>query len=187
MASLKQIIANKKNATHSTGPRSVAGRARSSCNALKTGAYAKLMLLVDDDPKEFGRLRLEFYREWRPVGVTERLCVERLVAITWRSRRYYRAEAGLFAMHRDCPGGQGGVATAINKDGVETQAFSRLLQMDAAADRSFDLVVRRLQRLQAKRAKRSGLSGHSAETAELTSGSEVATGAEENQFDYPQI
>ena len=33
-------------------------------------------------------------------------------------------------MYRQCPEGTGGVATALAKDGRETEAFSRLLRMD---------------------------------------------------------
>ena len=42
MASEKQIAANRRNATNSTGPRSAAGKTRSSMNALRHGLASAL-------------------------------------------------------------------------------------------------------------------------------------------------
>jgi hypothetical protein len=148
MASDKQIQANRRNAQRSPGPRTKRGKAISSMNALKTGAFAKHLLLPDDDPKEFGRLRAALYEEWRPAGPTQTRLVERLTALFWKQRRFYRAESGLYTMFRQCPEGLGGVATALAKDGVETEAFTRVLRMDAAVERSIVLTIRVLQKLQ---------------------------------------
>lgn len=126
-------------------------------NALKTGAFAKHLLLPDDNAEEFGRLRLELHDEWRPVGVTEKSLVERLVALIWRQRRIYRAESGLYAMYRQSPEGVGGVATALARDGRDTEAFTRVLRMDSAIERSVATTIRMLQKLQEGRAQRKGL------------------------------
>lgn len=157
MASEKQILANQRNAAKSTGPRTAAGKARSSLNALKTGAFARLLLLPDENEEEFGRLRSALHDEWRPVGPSEVSQVERLLALLWRQRRTYHAEAGLYGMYRQCPDGLGGIATALAKDGTETEAFSRLQRLDAAVERSIDLTLRRLQLLQKERGQREGL------------------------------
>ena len=126
-------------------------------NALKTGVFAKHLLLPDDNADEFGRLRVEIHREWEPVGATETSLVERLVALLWRQGRIYRAESGLFAMYRQCPEGLAGVATALARDGQDTEAFTRVLRMDGAIERSIGLTIRLLQKLQQDRAKRTGL------------------------------
>ena len=60
-------------------------------------------------------------------------------------------------MHRRCPEGVGGVATALDKDGRETEAFTRLLRMDGATERSVDLTIRMLRKLQGERGERRGL------------------------------
>lgn len=126
-------------------------------NALKTGVFAKHVLLPDDNAGEFGRLRLEVHREWQPVGATEISLVERLVALLWRQRRIYRAESGLFMMYRQCPDGTAGVATALARDGKDTEAFTRVLRMDSAIERSIGLTLRLLLKLQEQRNKRAGL------------------------------
>ena len=157
MASDKQIAANRANAKKSTGPRTPSGQGISSMNALKTGIYAKHLLLKDEDPKELHRLRLALEAEWRPVGPTEQNQVERLVGLFWRQRRIYRAETGLYEMYRQCPEGVGGVATALAREGKETEAFTRSLRIDSATERSIHLTIRTLQKLQAERELRAGL------------------------------
>ncbi len=124
-------------------------------NALKTGVFAKHLLLPDDDKKEFGRLRSELHGEWQPIGPTEKSLVERLVALLWRQRRIYRAESGLYTMYRQCPEGLGGVATALARDDAEV--FTRIMRMDGAIERSLALTIRTLQKLQEERGKREGL------------------------------
>jgi len=157
MASKRQIEANRENAKKSCGPRTAEGKAISSMNALKTGVFAKYLLLPDDNADEFGRLRVDVHREWQPLGATETSLVERLVALLWRQRRIYRAESGLFTMYRQCPEGVAGVATALARDGQDTEAFTRVLRMDGAIERSIGLTIRLLQKLKEDRGARPGL------------------------------
>jgi hypothetical protein len=60
-------------------------------------------------------------------------------------------------MYRQCSAGVAGVATAIARDGQDTEAFTRVLRMDTATERSIGMTIRVLQKLQDERGKRSGL------------------------------
>ena len=53
MATEKQIRANRENAKRSTGPKTAAGRMKSSRNAFRHGLSLK-MYLDDDTPKKIG-------------------------------------------------------------------------------------------------------------------------------------
>jgi hypothetical protein len=159
MATVKQLIANQQNAGLSTGPRTPAGKARSSRNALKTGMFSKQLLLPDENGKEFDRLRTDLLAEWQPVGPTETRLVDRLTGMFWKEGRFYRGEAGLYGMYRQGPEGLGGVATALVKCESETGAFTRLQQMDSAVERSIGITLARLQQLQKDRGQRAGLAG----------------------------
>jgi hypothetical protein len=159
MASPKQILANQQNAAKSPGPRTPGGKGRSSLNALKTGMFSKQLLLPDENPKEFDRLRTALLAEWQPVGPNETRFVDRLIGLFWKQGRLYRAEAGLYAIYRQCPEGLGGVATALVKCESETGAFTRLQQMDSAVERSIGITLGRLQQLQKDRGQRAGLAG----------------------------
>jgi hypothetical protein len=157
MASPQQISANQQNASLSTAPRTPVGKARSSRNALKTGMFSKQLLLPDENGKEFDRLRTDLLAEWQPVGPTETQLVDRLTGLFWRQGRLYRGEVGLYAIYRQAPEGLGGVATALAKSGSETEAFTRLQQMDSAIERSIGITIRLLQQLQKDRGQRKGL------------------------------
>ena len=51
--SIKRIEANRKNARLSTGPKTSAGKFRSSRNSLKHGLEARRHLIIGEDTKEF--------------------------------------------------------------------------------------------------------------------------------------
>ena len=49
MTSSKQILANKKNARRSTGPKTKLGKEKVSINAMKLGIYAEHHVMVGED------------------------------------------------------------------------------------------------------------------------------------------
>ena len=67
MSSQRQIEANRRNAQKSTGPTSVAGKAASSMNALKTGIHAELLVIYDEKAEDLQTLVDEYYAECAPV------------------------------------------------------------------------------------------------------------------------
>ena len=54
MTSLKQIEANRRNAENSTGPRSEAGKQRSSRNAIRHGLTAETVIEPLEDAEDYG-------------------------------------------------------------------------------------------------------------------------------------
>ena len=164
MASKKQKLANQKNAKRSTGPKTAEGKKNSSRNAQKTGVYAKNVLLGDEDDRALGQWRAQLYREWQPVGPTEKFYTEQLVGLMWRRSRFFGAEAGLITMHRECPGGTGGIATALDKDSKKNRALDRLLVHETHCDRGIERTLRQLRELQGTRNERAGLDDFLAES-----------------------
>ncbi len=100
MSSEKQKIVNRLNAGKSTGPRSAAGKLRSSQNALKHGMLSKHVVVLEEDPAEFGALLKSLQEEWKPVTTMQRILVERMAAHQWKLLRVARAEAELFTQFR---------------------------------------------------------------------------------------
>ena len=78
MATPAQITANIVNAQQSTRPRTEAGKATSSRNALKHGLTAQTVLLLGEDEEAYRQLRSEFF-EGR---LNSSLLPKRAVAIT---------------------------------------------------------------------------------------------------------
>ena len=97
MASQKQIDANRRNTTKSTGPKSNEGKSVAKLNAIKHGLTSKTVVISGEDPDEFEELRRQVEEEFHPVGWRELELVERIAVCTWRLRRLYAVEAGVFA------------------------------------------------------------------------------------------
>ena len=98
MASRKQIRANRRNARKSTGPRSEAGKAASSANALSHGlTAARTVVLPEEEPEDFERLRQGVVADLAPAGALQEALAQRIAALLWRLDRVARLEAELFA------------------------------------------------------------------------------------------
>ena len=100
MASDKQLRANRSNAKRSTGPRSQSGKARSRLNSRKHGLTAKTLVIGDEDPAQFEKLRAELMEEYDPQSALECELVERLSSLLWRLRRIPAFEAAIIDARR---------------------------------------------------------------------------------------
>ena len=98
MATRKQIRANRRNARKSTGPRSEAGKAASSANALSHGLTATgTVVLPEEEPEDFERLRQGVIADLAPAGALQAALAQRIAGLLWRLDRVARLEAELFA------------------------------------------------------------------------------------------
>lgn len=96
MISKKQLVANKKNALRSTGPRTPSGKNRSAVNSLKHGILSREVLLPFEDKQLFESFRNAMIDYTEPVGELEFLLTDKVIACAWRLHRVYRIEAGVF-------------------------------------------------------------------------------------------
>ena len=78
---------NRANSHHSTGPRTAAGKQRSSRNALRHGLTAASPVLPSEDPAIYDAHRRGFFDEYQPATPTESQLVEELAATSWRLNR----------------------------------------------------------------------------------------------------
>ncbi len=97
MATQRQIEANRRNAQSSTGPKTEAGKAASSANALSHGlTAADNVVLPEENPDEFERLREGVIADLAPAGALQEALAHRVAVLLWRLDRVARFEAGLF-------------------------------------------------------------------------------------------
>ena len=101
MPSEKQLAANRRNAQKSTGPTSVAGKAASSMNALKTGIHAKSIIIPGEKAADLQRLIEEYYSYHQPATPEARDLVDDLIRSAWTLRRLDTSEASLFHYQND--------------------------------------------------------------------------------------
>jgi hypothetical protein len=77
----------------STGPRSEAGKRRSSRNAFKHGIFAKAVVIPGESSAKYRSLLENLRDERQPEGPTEEFLTEMIANIIWRLRRLYTAES----------------------------------------------------------------------------------------------
>ena len=117
-------------------------------NALKTGIYAKSLVIFGEDPAQFAILTDEYYRHYRPVAPAERDQVDILVRCVWTLRRLGVAEAQVWAYEID-------TTYKVNENAPLGQAFKhcdrtldRLQRFVNSTQRNYRDALHELERLQ---------------------------------------
>lgn len=92
MTSQKQIDANRRNAQHSTGPRTAEGKARSARNSFSHGVLSDNAVSEYEDREVYQALLDCLIEEHDAQTALEVVFVERLANLFWRERRLAEAE-----------------------------------------------------------------------------------------------
>ena len=92
-----KLKANRENAQHSTGPRTEAGKKRSSLNAWRTGLTGHLQCLPAEELAVLRKLTDEVIAEYKPAGPTERFLAVSCAENMYRISRCRALENGIFA------------------------------------------------------------------------------------------
>jgi len=92
MASELQILANRRNAQKSTGPRTPQGKAAVSQNAVKHGLLARYDVISSESQADFDLYRQQLLDELDPVSPMESMLAERIVSLSWRLKRIGRIQ-----------------------------------------------------------------------------------------------
>ena len=95
MASNAQNEANTSNAQHSTGPKSLEGKRRSSQNATKHGLYAKASVLTNESQEDYASLTEAFVSRFQPQDDVEFRLVETIADCQWRLMRARYVETAM--------------------------------------------------------------------------------------------
>src|SRR5580692_12133715 len=86
---------NLENAQHSTGPKTKAGKQRSSLNALRHGLTGQIVVMPSEDLAAYQRHLAAFADEYHPNGATEAQLVQALADASWRLNRVAALEANI--------------------------------------------------------------------------------------------
>ena len=142
MATVAQSVANQANAQHSTGPRTAAGKARVSHNAIRHGLTARHLVVRDDEREEFAAFQDSLLAEIDPQGAIETVTFHELLHAAWNLQRFRRIEAELAASGDPFSDPQ----TAATAD--------RLARYQARTQRAYYRAIHELRTLQTNRALR---------------------------------
>jgi hypothetical protein len=94
-SNIERAAINRANSAHSTGPRTDAGKERSSRNAIRHGLTARTAVLPSEDRAAFEQHCRQFFDEYQPATATETHLVQELADTSWRLRRIPLLEANL--------------------------------------------------------------------------------------------
>ena len=83
-----------KKSQRTGGPKTPEGKAVTSRNALKSGAYSQLVVLPGEESEDFAELQQHFFDDFKVQGVLEATLAGELAALTWRKMRLQRLERG---------------------------------------------------------------------------------------------
>jgi len=92
MATEAQILANRQNAQHSTGPRTDEGKLASSRNAIRHGLTSAETIIYGEDNDEFDAIAAMLRKELHPASAMQELAVNRIIHLQWKLRRIPRLE-----------------------------------------------------------------------------------------------
>jgi hypothetical protein len=147
MSTAAQIDANRINAESSTGPRTEAGKATSSQNAVSHGLFATRDFIRPGEEEAYSELDSMAEEQFSPRGLLECTLVDEIVRAMWRLRRCGQIEASFV----------NALATESGPilDPMQNEAIARLQNsVDRARAQSHRLLHRctqELRRLQTER------------------------------------
>jgi len=96
IVSEKQQQANRRNAQHSTGPKTPEGKAAIRFNALTYGLRTRATVLPDENAADYSRLWDEMEAQWQPQNRTERCYLETMVTSQWLLARVAESEKKVY-------------------------------------------------------------------------------------------
>lgn len=135
---------NRRNAAHSTGPRTEEGKARSSQNARRNGWFAGTLLVEADRQETFSAFEQAWLAELQPEGLLELESFHHYLRAAWHIREIIEAQN----QHS-----LSGPSAFLNPDTART--LDRLHRYERDFERRAARHLRELRRLQTERAARS--------------------------------
>src|SRR6266852_4882263 len=150
---------NRANARHSTGPKTEAGKQRSSLNALRHGLTGHTIVLPTEDLAAYQRFTKRFFDDLKPFGILEEQLVQNLADTSWRLNRIPALENNLltlgFAEHSHDINTEHpevhaalAIAEALRE---QTKTFSALSMHGQRLSRQFERTLQQLRELHAER------------------------------------
>jgi hypothetical protein len=150
---------NRANSQHSTGPRTPAGKQRSSLNALRHGLTGHVIVLPSEDHAAYETHTQRLFQDLQPKGALEEQLVQSLADTSWRINRVAALETNLLSLgiHEQSasiytahPEVQTALAMAASVP-EQIRALSNLSSHEHRLSRQFERTLKQLREIQAER------------------------------------
>jgi len=161
MMTEKQLMANRRNATLSTGPRTAEGKGRSSENAVVHGLTSQDLLIDGEKLTDLAPFRDAMLQELAPNGELEGMLAHKVISGAWRLQRASRYERYIVECEMDnsrlrraeFPGLEDrdprlDLQAAVLKM-LNNKTYERLSRYEAHIEQGMYKALHELQRLQA--------------------------------------
>lgn len=160
----QKLAANRTNAQGSTGPRTSAGKQRSSQNSYKHGFYGKRLFpnneLFARDGADYNRIHAAYWNHYAPVGDLEKLCVETIAVESLRLARLLGHEQTVLAWRHP----------------FQQPSIDKILRYETSVGRQREKAIEQLERLQeARLAESNHFESSDAESDDANSNPDKAT------------
>jgi hypothetical protein len=163
MISEKQLEANRTNAQKSTGPRTEAGKKRSSLNALRHGLTGQTVVLPEEDLAAHHAFLKGIVESFSPADANETQLAQSYAEYQWRLNRIAAIETTMFTLgimednagnlNLEDPQVHNAVSYAKTFRS-QSGEFGRLSMYNQRLENSAAKVLKQLKELQAERHKR---------------------------------
>jgi hypothetical protein len=148
---VSRYLANRANSLLSTGPRTAAGKQRSSQNALTHGLTSRSPVLATEDQAAYETHRRAFFDQYQPATPTETQLVQEIADTAWRINRIPALEAALLDRAANPPSDQ----ARIDFDIVDAhRALATLGMHYQRLSRQFQKTLDTIREIQSERAER---------------------------------
>jgi hypothetical protein len=153
--SAAKLAANRINATLSTGPTDTS---RTRFNGLAHGLTSKQTVIRGESQQEYDTFESNLRNQLAPVGETESLLADRIIAAAWRLKRFARIETSFFnnridAIQEENSDVDADAALAILFcDPAEMARMRLFLRYQTTVHREYDKARREFESAQAQRA-----------------------------------
>jgi hypothetical protein len=130
MSSAAQIHANQTNAQNSTGPRTDAGKSRSSQNAFRHGLSTGQLIIPGENIEDYEALLNGFLSDYQPANHIETALVHEIAKSYWLKDRAIRFQAIAFNItmpHLDKMAAPLDLSVLIRYQSANERAFYRAL------------------------------------------------------------
>jgi hypothetical protein len=154
-----RAIINRANSQHSTGPRTEAGKQRSSLNALRHGLTGHVIVMPSEDHIAYAAHTQRFFADLDPKGALEQQLVQSIADTSWRLNRVAALETNLLtlgmtdqseAINTAQPEVHAALATAAAlRD--QARALSNLSMHEHRLSRQFERALNQLREIQSER------------------------------------
>ncbi|MGA3205631.1 MAG: hypothetical protein ABSF12_24315 [Bryobacteraceae bacterium] len=149
MSTPNRVEINRANAQHSTGPKTEAGKQKSSLNALRHGLTGQIVVMPTEDLQAYQLHLKSFTEEYNPQGATESNLVQALADASWRLNRVAALESNLLILGitQECDPIAGALSIAAALES-QSKALANLSMHSQRLSRQFERTVTQLRALQ---------------------------------------